>query len=591
MAQVKIPNMPKYVKPRLPEQLKKTQENLNDAQNEIAKLKVEIERLVRTHPGAYSSLIESTNDAFSHEDRGDDSDTSQGPTNDFGHRWEDSRLIHDATPRGETEAWEHDWDDEPSCPQLTETALQDDEAEQLAPSTMTEAQSWDEYSDGQHEIPGPTEADYQNDHDDQYGYLDGDRDDQEEHFDSDYRDQCDYPEDAEEEQLDEVNEQPSSPTESWAVPESDPGYYYCVMCMSYKRDWDDTSDNALSERSRLHDRDFYSDCRSCTGSAATLCNLPYKYQQQVLKNALRLAQEVVWSALRHHFPEWQLRVFPESPQEIRFGREEVAADFPDFKDALRLRNDGLNSLLSCITDIISLRNAVAHPGRHSGAGLDNLIEKVQTLAVHVGDERRAFKIRALRDDIQSMLKRMLAEIEAFEPLAGLPYAPPWPVHHQVLLHQVTSKYDNCDGSSNEWATIPPVLRRAAMVWRENSYRVVQLGPDFGLRVAAAKAAVQPKNALLELPSVAAHSRPYHAWDWRAVLRKPCEEYFEDWRRRCNDSFHADMNLDKLFYIQPQPDMVAAPQSEDAQQDVIDGPGELVPAPEVEGGLEAEAAAP
>ncbi|KAK3648196.1 hypothetical protein LTR56_007608 [Elasticomyces elasticus] len=556
--------MPKYVKPRLPEQLKKTQEDLNDARDEIAKLKAEIERLVRTHPEAYSSLIESTNDAFSHEDRGDDFDTSQGPTNDVGHRWEDSQLIHDATPRGETEAWNYCSEEESSSPALTETVRQDDEAEQPVPSTMTETQSWDEFSDGQHEIPGPIEADYQNDYDDQCGYLDGDRDDQEEYLDKDYQDN---------------------------FPESEPGYYYCVTCTRYKRDWDDTSDNALSERSRLHDRDFYSDCRSCTGSAATLCNLPYKYQQQVLKNGLRLAQEVVWCALRHHFPEWQLRVFPESPQEVRFGREEVAADFPDFEDALRLRHDSLYSLLSCVTDIIFLRNAVAHPGRHSGAGLDNLVEKVQTLAVHVGDERRAFKIRALRDDIQGMLKRMLAEIEAFEPLAGLPYAPPWPVHHQVLLHQVTSTYDSCDGSSNEWATIPPVLKRAAMVWRENSYRVGRLGPAFGLRVAAAKAAVQPKNALLELPSVAAHSRPYHAWDWRAILRKPCEECFEDWRRRCNDSFHADMNLDKLFYLQLQPDMVAAPQSEDAQQDVIDGPGEVIPAPEFGGGLEAVAAAP
>ncbi|KAK5694764.1 hypothetical protein LTR97_009354 [Elasticomyces elasticus] len=589
--------MPKYVKSRLPEQLKRTQEDLNDARNEIAKLKAEIDRLVRTHPEAYRSVIESTDDTSSPGESPDDSETSRGPTNDVGHRWEDSRLIHDATPRKETEAWNYGSVEESSSPALSETVRQDDEAEQLAPSTMTEAQSWDEYSDDQHEIPGSTEADYRNDYDDQCGYLDGDRDDQEEYLDTDYQDNCDdqydYPEDTEEAELDEVNEQPTSPTESWAVLESEPGYYYCVTCTRYKRDWDDTSDIALSERSRLHDRDFYSDCRSCTGSAATLCNLPYKYQQQVLKNGLRLAQEIVWCALRHHFPEWQLRVFPESPQEVRFGREEVAADFPDFEDALRLRHDSLYSLLSCVTDIISLRNAVAHPGRHSGAGLDNLIEKVQTLAVHVGDERRAFKIRALRDDIQGMLKRMLAEIEAFEPLAGLPYAPPWPVHHQVLLHQVTSTYDSCDGSSNEWATIPPVLKRAAMVWRENSYRVGQLGPDFGLRVAAAKAAVQPKNGLLELPSVAAHSRPYHAWDWRAILRKPCEEYFKDWRRRCNDSFHADMNLDKLFYIQPQPDMVAAPQSEDAQpqQDVIDGPGEVVLAPEVEGGLEAEAAAP
>ncbi|KAK4896875.1 hypothetical protein LTR27_005122 [Elasticomyces elasticus] len=584
--------MPKYVKPRLPEQLKKTQEDLDDARNEIAKLKAEIERLVRTYPEAYISLIESTNDTSSPEDSPNDSETSQGPTNDVGHRWEDSRLIHDATPRAETESWNYGSEEKSSSPALTETVRQDDEAEQLFPSTMTEAQSSDNHSD-QHESPGLTEADYQNDYDDQCGYLDGDRDDQEEYSDVDYQDNCDdqynYPEDTEEAQLEEVNEQPASPTESWAVPEPEPGWYYCVMCTSYKRDWDDTSDNALSERSRLHDRDFYSNCRSCTGSAATLCNLPYKYQQQVLKNALRLAQEVVWCALRHHFPEWQLRVFPESPQEVRFGREEVAADFPDFEDALRLRHDSLNSLLSCITDIISLRNAVAHPGRHSGAGLDNLIEKVQTLAVHVGDERRAFKIRALRDDIQSMLKGMLAEIEAFEPLAGLPYAPPWPVHHQVLLHQVASKYDSCDWSSNEWAIISPVLKRTAMVWRENSYRVGQLGPDFGLRVAAAKEAVQLKNALLELPSVAAHSRPYHAWDWRAIVRKPCEEYFEDWRRRCNDPFHTDMNLDKLFYIHPQPNMVTAPQCADAQQDVVDGTGELVRVPKVEGGPEAEAA--
>ncbi|KAK5742846.1 hypothetical protein LTR17_003094 [Elasticomyces elasticus] len=548
--------MPKYVKPRLPEQLRKTQEDLKDAQYEIAKLKAEIDRLVSAHPGASSSLTESTNDTFSHEDSPDDVDTSQGPTNEVGHRWEDSRLIHDATPRAETEPWYYGSGEKSISPAVTETVRQDDEAEQFIPSTMTEAQSWDEYSDGQHEIPGLTEADYQNDYD-QYGYLESDRYDQEEYSDIDYQDhfddQYDYPKDAEEAQLDEVNEQPTSPIEIWAVPESETGYYYCVT--------------------------------------STLCNLPYKYQQQVLKNALRLAQEVVWCALRHHFPEWQLRVFPESPHEVRFGREEVAADFPDFEDALRLRHDSLNSLLSSITDIVYLRNAVAHPGRHSGARLDNLVEKVQTLAVHVGDERRAFKIRALRDDIQGMLKRMLAEIEAFEPLAGLPYAPPWPVHHQVLLHQVASKYDSCDWSSNEWATIPPVLKRAAMVWRENSYRVGQLGPDFGLCVAAAKEAVQPKNALLELPSVAAHSRPYHAWDWRTILRKPCEEFFEDWRRRCNDPFHTDMNLDKLFYIQPQSNVVTVPQPQDTQQNGIEEIGEAVPTPEVESGSDIRVATP
>ena len=200
-----------------------------------------------------------------------------------------------------------------------------------------------------------------------------------------------------------------------------------------------TSDTSLGQRSRLEDAAFYS-------TPISQVNVPVKTQYRILRTGLRYAQEPMWSAVRSHWPEIQRRYFLEGPQELRFGREELDNVFGDisFPGETSRKSKGPKGLAYWhLLEVVQLRNAVCHPRHLSPAKIDELLKTAQVLAVALGDETKAFKVRRLRDTLQAEAEKAHFYIEVVMPLnclpggspTCLPEGRPWALHHQRLLRR------------------------------------------------------------------------------------------------------------------------------------------------------------
>jgi hypothetical protein len=173
----------------------------------------------------------------------------------------------------------------------------------------------------------------------------------------------------------------------------------------------------------------------------------------MLKKALELAQEALWHELADHWPSVQGRLFPEGPEEIRFGFAELEATLA--REEFRQNTEKKCRRPPCPYGIIDLRNCVAHPRAKQTRVIDELIRDAQELAVYLCDEKRAFSLRRMRDELAAEAVKTFEHIEAFVDLVHLPYADPWPIHIQRMffgVHQADIK-------------IPEVIRRAARNWK------------------------------------------------------------------------------------------------------------------------------
>ncbi|KAK1057284.1 hypothetical protein LTR74_014270 [Friedmanniomyces endolithicus] len=310
---------------------------------------------------------------------------------------------------------------------------------------------------------------------------------------------------------------------------------WCQECERYIRASDRESPLSLEKRSRLNDDFFYRDCRTCGGSASTICYIPYKVQVRMLQSALRIAQEVVWNAWRRHFPEWLNETYPEHPSEGSH-QTKLSHDCPP---------SGVN-----VYSMVDLRNTVAHQNRLDSHWIDGYLRRVQALAIEVGDEPRTMKLRRLRDELQRISADALAEIKALEPLAALPYSAPWAVHHQKTLQRACEIYDEYLYDSRsyhglQYSGFPAFVIRAALHWRTREWRIGVTGPDYLQRVYDA---MDKRPAVLNTdPSVAAHSRPDFG-DWREDLRRWFVVTKMKEKKPCGDTFHSfmDLGIDVLF---------------------------------------------
>jgi len=325
---------------------------------------------------------------------------------------------------------------------------------------------------------------------------------------------------------------------------------WCQECERYIRAGDRSSPLSLENRSRLNDDFFYQDCRTCGGSASTICFVPYKVHVRMLASALRIAQEVVWNAWRRQFPEWHNATYPEHPSEVRLGRTELD-DVLDGRGGHQIKLSH-----SCpprnvnIYGLVDLRNTVAHQNRLDSRMVDGYFRQVQALAIEVGDEPRTMKLRRLRDELQRISAHALAEIKALEPLAALPYSAPWAVHHQRTFERACVIYDQYHRDSRsyhglQYSGFPAFVIRAALHWRTRASRIGVMGPDYLQRVLDAMDKRPP--VLNTDPSVAAHSQPYYG-DWREDLRKWFVVTKMKEMKPCGDTFHSfmDLGIDVLF---------------------------------------------
>lgn len=120
--------------------------------------------------------------------------------------------------------------------------------------------------------------------------------------------------------------------------------------------------------------------------------------------------------------------------------ERYLGEFDFNREFLAIGGCSAADINSALFGVTELRNAVCHFGGrywNSVARYDRLLADSQTLLVRLQDERRALKIRRLRDELREQAEKSLAEVEALGNLVALPYPlPVRPYHHQRLLERM-----------------------------------------------------------------------------------------------------------------------------------------------------------
>lgn len=123
--------------------------------------------------------------------------------------------------------------------------------------------------------------------------------------------------------------------------------------------------------------------------------------------------------------------------------ERYLGEFDFNREFLAIGGCSAADINSALFGVTELRNAVCHFGGrywNSVARYDRLLADSQTLLVRLQDERRALKIRRLRDELREEAEKSLTEVEALGHLAVLPYPlPARPYHHKWLLESM----DDC----------------------------------------------------------------------------------------------------------------------------------------------------
>lgn len=252
------------------------------------------------------------------------------------------------------------------------------------------------------------------------------------------------------------------------------GYPYCCStpCGSEK-DTEETTvepdhskgesaDNTLAERSMLHDALSY-----C--SPLNHVYIPSNVTYRLLCQAFRLAQETFHNAAREHWPRvWERQRLEEGPHQVLFGFSELASCLRGTETShmgfLAVRGSCADTVRNALFDMVSVRNDICHYGNRyhkKFGGDDGLLKRCQKLAVVLKDERRAFRIRKIRDILHVQAATIMTEVGALRLLAILPFAQPWKYYHRGLLGSVhfSKGYEPYN-----YHTIPVEVRNAAEDW-------------------------------------------------------------------------------------------------------------------------------
>ncbi|KAI1127875.1 hypothetical protein F5Y10DRAFT_292556 [Nemania abortiva] len=197
---------------------------------------------------------------------------------------------------------------------------------------------------------------------------------------------------------------------------------------------DDPKDN-LEERSRLRDtlrfesQDVTIDSKS-----------GFRY----LRRAAEIAQEAIHAVGESGAPGWKR--FREGPHVVKLGRNELMSWLGEYPDQ-RLASNGYAAytVYHGLLDVVYLRNAISHPCGETFSDperVDALMKRSQHLAIVLGDEKRAFEVRQLRDDLREEAHRSVQDVLDLYYMSSLPYSTgiECAYHHEKLFQGALNLY-------------------------------------------------------------------------------------------------------------------------------------------------------
>lgn len=268
-------------------------------------------------------------------------------------------------------------------------------------------------------------------------------------------------------------------------------HIHCETCNELEIRWADPTSRSLAVRSRLNDAGV-----NFKSSPESMVNIPFHLQHRFLGQALCIAQDVTYEALSKHWPHLVARSFLEGPRAVQFGWKELTALTGDMATSPVKTDSGIcerptGILHTALHDMRQLRNTVCHGAHQHLRIVDVYLTRAQKLAVILGDEKSALKIRKLRDQLRIEAQKALAEIETVFLGSWGPMASPttWRIHHQRLFQQAVD--DLACNARSEYDPLPEVVKLAAAEWhhKQGARRVGELDPEYIAAMTKAKAHV------------------------------------------------------------------------------------------------------
>lgn len=195
----------------------------------------------------------------------------------------------------------------------------------------------------------------------------------------------------------------------------------CTEC-----DAEDAAMPALIERSRLFRQDYMSP--ECEGP------IPFHIQQEYKKRSESIAKEAAWLGLRKHHPRFQQEQFPEGPERIRFGSDDLQHDgwgdqnYPN--ECCEMCGQVRSAVFGAVLGMTSMRNSIAHCNYSTTKQLISLMDDAHRLCITVGNERLAMEICEMIKQVCELSKSSWAEMLRNQEMVAEGKDVKWKVHHQ-----------------------------------------------------------------------------------------------------------------------------------------------------------------
>lgn len=165
-----------------------------------------------------------------------------------------------------------------------------------------------------------------------------------------------------------------------------------------------------------------------------------------LQKAFEIVQEAVFEVGKTGAPGWGL--FVDGPHLVRLGRNELLSWMGEYPDPCMGRNGSTAyQIRRALLDVVPLRNAISHPSSgyfRSPRRIEALLKSAQEVAVILVDERRAFELRKLRDELCDEANRSVQDIVDLYHLTLQPHGPKlqFKYHHEAMFIDIIhSRYN------------------------------------------------------------------------------------------------------------------------------------------------------
>lgn len=221
----------------------------------------------------------------------------------------------------------------------------------------------------------------------------------------------------------------------------------CTACFK----WDAQSAARALDSDRIP-----SDSEVFLATPAAVVRISFDDQYDALNEAHIIAKQVFWYAYQKHWPINCLRRYPESYNQVRFGREELeraglgTGSFRTGPEKCQMCEETRQCVMGECFSMTHLRNAVSHPSdNYDMDSLIRLLNRARRFAVDLDDAARA-------DQIQQVMERVMQKARAaykqIEDCVGADYCCPGPQRDPERKCKSSYPVESCSSTTTATTT-------------------------------------------------------------------------------------------------------------------------------------------